>query len=87
MQALALIILFIPYRRKELWAWAATWISIITIGLVIVFGADAIGLFYLATAAVMALARLATPVRFSRDLETLGSSSGTRRPGAVNAGS
>jgi hypothetical protein len=57
LQVLALFILFIPYRRRELWAWVATWVSIIPVGLVIAFGADEIGVFYFATAAVMALAQ------------------------------
>jgi hypothetical protein len=64
LQILALIVLFIPYRRNELWAWVATWVSIIPVGLVIAFGADEIGIFYLATAAVMTLAQLVTLPNF-----------------------
>jgi hypothetical protein len=64
LQILALFVLFIPYRRNELWAWVATWVSIIPLGLVIAFGADAIGVFYLATAVVMALAQLVTLPEF-----------------------
>jgi hypothetical protein len=60
LQILALFVLFIPYRRKELWAWVAIWVSIIPFGLVITFGMDAIAVFYMATAAVMALAQLVT---------------------------
>jgi hypothetical protein len=60
LQILALFVLFIPYRRSEPWAWAASWVSIIAIGLVIAFGADAIALFYVGAAAVMAAAQFFT---------------------------
>lgn len=64
LELLALIVLFIPYRRKEMWAWGATWVSIIPVGLVFAFGTDAIGVFYVSVAAVMALAQLLTLANF-----------------------
>lgn len=60
----ALIVLLIPYRRLEGWAWWAMWIGIIPVGLVMAFGADAIGVIYLITAIVLALAQFATLPRF-----------------------
>lgn len=60
LEVLALVVLWIPYRRGEFWAWVATWISIAPVLLVIAFGADAVGVFYLVTGVVMALAQLAT---------------------------
>ena len=60
----ALVVLLIPYRRLEGWAWWAMWIAILPIGLVIAFGTDAIGVTYLITAIVLALAQFATLPRF-----------------------
>lgn len=60
----ALVVLLIPYRRLEGWAWWAMWIAILPVGLVMAFGADVIGVIYLVTAIVLALAQLATLPRF-----------------------
>lgn len=57
---LALVLLAIPYRRREWWAWLALWIAIVPIVLVIAFVADGIGVTYAVTGAVLALAQLAT---------------------------
>lgn len=50
--------------RLEGWAWWAMWIAILPVGLVMAFGADVIGVIYLVTAIVLALAQLATLPRF-----------------------
>lgn len=60
----ALVVLLFPYRRLEGWAWWAMWIAIMPIGLVMAFGADVIGVIYLITAIVLALAQFATLPRF-----------------------
>jgi hypothetical protein len=55
------VVLLIPYRRLELWAWIVTWASILPVALVPVFtGFDALGITYLVTALVMAAAQFVT---------------------------
>lgn len=64
LNVLALIVLLIPYRRLQRWAWWAMWVAIVPVGLVMAFGAGAIGVTYLVTAIVLALAQFATLPRF-----------------------
>jgi hypothetical protein len=67
LNVLCLVVLFIPYRRLERWAWWAMWIGIVPVGLVITFGGpDLVGLIYIVTFGVLALAQLATLPRFLR---------------------
>ena len=59
---LALVILLIPYRRREWWAWLAMWIAIVPVALVLVFVPDVLGAVYFGSAAVMSVAQfLALP--------------------------
>lgn len=58
-QILTLIVLLIPYRKLERWAWWATWIGIAPFAFVFVFGADGIGRLYLAVSLVLTAAQLA----------------------------
>jgi hypothetical protein len=57
---LAVVLLAIPYRRLEWWSWLALWLTVIPIAAVIFFIQDAIGITYVITAGVMALAQLLT---------------------------
>lgn len=57
---LAIVLLVIPYRRREWWAWLTVWLTILPIALVVVFVPDAIGITYVVTAGVMSLGQLAT---------------------------
>jgi hypothetical protein len=57
---LAVVLLVIPYRRLEWWSWLAVWLTIVPIAAVIFFIQDAIGIIYVITAGVMALAQLLT---------------------------
>lgn len=61
---LALVVLLLPYRRLERWAWWAMWIAIVPVALVLAFAPGDIGLIYSITAGVMALAQFATLPRF-----------------------
>lgn len=62
---LSLVVLLIPYRRLERWAWWAVWIGIVPVGLVLAFGGPGlVGLIYIAAAVVLALAQIATLPRF-----------------------
>ncbi|GAB3742997.1 hypothetical protein [Microlunatus parietis] len=66
LNALTLIILLLPYRQRQFWAWAATWVSVAVFALCPIWVAPPIGLFYLGTAVVLALAQLATLPDFTR---------------------
>lgn len=58
---LSLVVLLVPYRRLERWAWWAMWIGIVPVGLVLAFGGpDTVGVIYVVTFGVLALAQLAT---------------------------
>lgn len=63
---LALVILLIPYRRREWWAWLAMWIAIVPVALVLVFVPDVLGAVYFGSAAVMAVAQFLTLPDFRR---------------------
>ncbi len=59
---LALVILLIPYRRREWWAWLAMWLAIVPVALVLVFVPGVLGAVYFGSAAVMSVAQfLALP--------------------------
>jgi hypothetical protein len=62
--AFALVVLFIPYRARQRWAWASLWLVVLATAVTIVYGVDTIGLIYVAVAGVMALAQLATAREF-----------------------
>lgn len=62
---LSAVVLLVPYRRLERWAWWAMWIGIVPVGLVLAFGVpDLVGVIYVVTAGVLALAQFATLPRF-----------------------
>lgn len=59
LQLLALIVLLLPYRARESWAWWAIWLPIAAMLVTpLVVGVDTIGLAYLASGVVMAMAHL-----------------------------
>jgi len=59
LQLLALIVLLVPYRARERWAWWAIWIPIAAMLVTpLVFGIDTIGLMYVISGVVMAVAHL-----------------------------
>lgn len=61
LQALALIVLVLPYRSGEFWAWWAMWIPIVAMAApLLVFPFDALSATYGAVAGAMALAQFAT---------------------------
>ena len=62
--AFALLVLFFAYRARQRWAWASIWLVVLATAVTIAYGADTIGLIYLAVAGVMALAQLATAREF-----------------------
>jgi len=62
----ALVVLLVPYRRRELWAWAVTWVNVTATGMVFVWLRDGVGVSYLVGAVVMSLAQVATYPEFRR---------------------
>lgn len=62
----ATIVLCIPFRRGEKWAWYATWIQVIVFASTIFFGTPEIATKYLITAVVMAFTLLLTQPAFFR---------------------
>ncbi len=61
--AYAAVVLAIPFRRGEPWAWYTTWILVIGFASPILFDA-AVGLWYLGAAGVMAVGLLLTRPAF-----------------------
>jgi hypothetical protein len=55
----ATLVLWIPFRRGERWAWFFSWISVIALGSEIAFDSQ-VGPLYLGAAAVMAVGFLLT---------------------------
>ncbi len=51
------LVLYIPYRQGEKWAWYSTWILVVAFAAMILFDAE-VGLFYLVAAGVMAFGQL-----------------------------
>lgn len=62
--AFALLVLLFAYRKHERWAWWSIWLVVLATGITVAYGADAIGVTYLAIAGVMALAQLGTAREF-----------------------
>ena len=62
----ATIVLLIPFRKGERWAWYASWIFAALLASVSLLGAH-VGVYYLAAAAVVALSLLLTRPVFFRD--------------------
>ena len=58
---LSLVVLVIPYRRRERWSWWATWIPVVTNAIpLLVFSFDAIAVFYASLAVLMAAGQFTT---------------------------
>lgn len=55
----ALVVIALPFRRRELWAWCATWLLSIGLGMAGLFAPD-IALFYYAFAAICVVGLLLT---------------------------
>lgn len=64
MQALSLVVLFVPYRRAEWWAWWATWIPVGAMVATFIVFPRALGALYGSVGGAMALAQFATLPRF-----------------------
>jgi hypothetical protein len=64
--AYALVVLLVPDRRREPWAWAVTWVNVAATGMVFVWLRDGVGVSYLVGAVVMSLAQVATYPEFRR---------------------
>jgi hypothetical protein len=61
---IAVVILLIPYRRGEKWAWYLVWIIILPMALVIINEQSFIGSSYLVAAGLMAIGQLLTRPAF-----------------------
>jgi|SRR5579859_359078 len=61
------LVLYVPFRRGEKWAWYASWILVIGFAVTIFFDTQ-IGLFYLGAGVVMAVGLLLTrPAFFQKE--------------------
>lgn len=68
LNVVGVVILAIPYRRQELWAWWTTWANIVPVGLVAAFlWPDPVGVTYLVVAVVLGASQLVTLPGFLRD--------------------
>jgi len=57
------LVLYVPFRRGEKWAWYASWIPVIVFAVTIFFDTQ-VGVFYLGAGVVMAVALLLTRPAF-----------------------
>jgi len=63
------LVLYIPFRRGEKWAWYSTWIHVIVFASAIFFGTPEISMKYLVAAGLMALGLLLTgPAFFHKEI-------------------
>ena len=62
----ATLILYIPFRRGEKWAWFSIWIQVILFGSAIFFGTPEVMMKYLVVAGLMVLGLLLTGPAFFR---------------------
>jgi hypothetical protein len=60
----SIVLLMIPFRRGERWAWITAWIQVVAFAAPILFNAD-IAPFYLGAAAVLLVGMLLTASAFS----------------------
>jgi hypothetical protein len=58
------LILYIPFRRREKWAWFSIWIQVILFGSSIFFSSPEIAMKYVVAAGLMALGLLLTAPAF-----------------------
>lgn len=61
------IVLYIPFRRGEKWAWYATWILVIGFAAPILFSQESFTVWYLGGAGVMAVSLLLTRSAFFQE--------------------
>lgn len=59
----ASVVLLIPFRKGERWAWYATWIFAALLAMVFVLG-EAVGIYYLPAAVIVAICLLLTRSAF-----------------------
>lgn len=65
---LTVVLLVIPYRQLQRWAWWAVWIGIVPFALIIAFGPpNYIGWMYLGVAAILAVGQFLALPRFLRE--------------------
>lgn len=62
----ATVVLLIPFRKGERWAWYATWIFATLLAIVFVLGEE-VGIYYLPAAVIVALCLLLTRPAFFQD--------------------
>jgi hypothetical protein len=62
----AIVVLAVPFRRGERWAWYVTWILVIGFAIPILINQDIYAVAYLIAAGVMALSLLLTMPAFFR---------------------
>ncbi len=61
------IVLYIPFRHGEKWAWYATWILVIGFAVPILFSQESFTVWYLGAAGVMAVSLLLTRSAFFQE--------------------
>lgn len=66
LQVLSLIVLIIPYRRLERWAWWAVWLQVIAMAASLPVFRSSLGVIYVVVAALMAAGQLTTLSAFGR---------------------
>lgn len=62
----AVVILLVPYRRLQIWAWWVVWLEIAAVGSVVAWAEPAVGPWYGAVAVVMGIGQLVTLPSFRR---------------------
>jgi hypothetical protein len=61
------VVLYIPFRRGEKWAWYTSWILVIGFAAPILFSQESFAVYYLGAAVVMAVGLLLTRPAFFSD--------------------
>lgn len=61
------IVLYIPFRRGEKWAWYTSWILVIALAAPILFSQEGFAVYYLGAAVVMAVGLLLTRPAFFQE--------------------
>lgn len=64
------VLLLVPYRRLERWAWWVVWLAILPFASLPAFGLDGITLMYLGFAAFFAVCQFLTLPRFRQEPST-----------------
>ena len=66
LQVLSLVVLAVPYRRLERWAWWALWIQIAAMAVTLVVFQSTLGVLYAVVAALMATGQFVTLPDFGK---------------------